>query len=229
MALGRKQSVHTYSSASGSQEYLFDVIVDAQGLVSVRNIRTPNGGLCDPYTGLPQVVTGDMKVATELVALLMLETEVTSGNLSFRGETSLPAVIAGGLLNNTNYHVVFTTPDGTLLQAEAKTTTGFTVTAAAAYGTLLNPKPVSWSVIVKAAQTSDLSGVLTISNADGGSKAVVFATPLTTTEYRVLLECRGFFDARVPTLTKLKTGFTIELGHVPPAATSVDVGYDVFV
>ena len=229
MALSRIQSVHTYSSSSGSQEYLFDVVVDAQGLVSVRNIRTPNGGICDPYTALPSAVTDDMKTATELVLLLQSETEITSGNLSFQGETSLPAVIAPGLLNNTNYRVVFTTPDGTLLEAAAKTITGFTATAAAAYGTVANPKVVSWSVLVKTGQTSDLSGVLTIADTDAGSKAIVFATPLGTTAYRVLLEPRGFFDAHVPTATKLKTGFTIELGHVPPVGTSVDVGYDVFV
>ena len=229
MALSRKQSVHTYSSASGSQEYLFDVVVDAQGIVSVRNIRTPTGPLCGSLTTIPQAVMDDMKVATELATLLQLETEVTSGNLSFEGTTTLPVVIAGGLLNNTNYRVVFTTPDGTVLEAVAKTITGFTATAATVYGTALNPKVVSWSVLVKTGQTSDLSGVLTIADTDAGSKAVVFATPLATAAYRVLLEPRGFFDAHVPTITKLKTGFTIELGHVPPAATSVDVGYDVFV
>jgi hypothetical protein len=52
---------------------------------------------------------------------------------------------------------------------------------------------------------------------------------MSTVNYRVLLEPRGFFDARVPTATKLKTGFIVELGHVPPAGESVDIGYDVFV
>lgn len=229
MALTRQQSVHTYSSASGSQEYLFDVVVDAQGIVSVRNIRTPTGPLCGSLTTIPQAVMDDMKVATELATLLQLETEVDSGNVVFTGQTTQAVVIPGGTLNNTNYRVVFTTPDGTLLTAEAKTITGFTATAATLYGSVGSPKTVGYSVLVKTAQTSDLSGVLTIADTDAGSKAVVFTTPLATANYRVLLEPRGFFDAHVPTLTKLKTGFTIELGHVPPAATSVDVGYDVFV
>ena len=229
MALTRQQSVHTYSSSSGGQTYTFDVVVDAQGVVSVRNIRTPLGGICDPYTALPQVVMDDIKSATELVSLLQLETEVDSGNVVFTGQTTQAVVIPAGVLNNTNYRVVFTTPDGTILTAEGKTTTGFTATAAAVYGDPADPKTVGYSVLVKTAQTSDLSGVVTITNADGGSFSVVFTTPLTTADYRVLLEPRGFFDAHVPEATKLTTGFTIELGHVPAVGADVDVGYDVFV
>jgi len=229
MALTRQQSVHTYASASGSQTYQFDVVVDAQGIVSVRNIRTPLGPLCGPLTELPQIVMDDMNTAIELAALLQLETEVDSGNVVFTGQTSRPVVIPGGTLNNTNYRVVFTTPDGTLLEATAKTITGFTATAASLYGSVGTPLTVGYSVLVKTAQTSDLSGVLTIADTDAGSKAIVFTTPLATINYRVLLEARGFFDAHVPTVTKLTTGFTIELGHVPPAGETVDVGYDVFV
>jgi hypothetical protein len=229
VALTREQSVHTYSSASGGNTYYFDVVVDAAGLVSVRNIRTPLGPLCGATTTLPQTVMDDMAIAIEIVALLQLESEVDSGTVVFSGETSRPVVIPGGTLNNTNYRVVYTTPDATVLQTISKTITGFTAEAATAYGTALVPITVSYSVLVKTAQTSDLSGVITIADTDAGSKAIVFAVPLTTDQYRVLLEPRGFFDAHVPTVTKLKTGFTVELGHVPPPATSVDVGYDVFV
>jgi hypothetical protein len=228
VALTRQQSVHTYKSSSGGVSYYFDVVVDAMGLVSVRNIRVPTGQL-DAYTPLPQVVTDDIKAATELVTLLQLETEVDSGTVTFTGQTSRPVVIPGGVLNNTNYRVVYTTPDGTVLQTEDKTITGFNVVAATTYGSVPAPKVVAYSVLVKTAQTSDLSGVMTIADTDGGSKAIVFATPMSTANYRVLLEPRGFFDAHVPTALKTKLGFTIELGHVPPVGESVDVGYDVFV
>lgn len=229
MALTRIQSVHTYSSASGGVAYYFDVVVDAQGIVSVRNIRTPVGSFCDGMTALPQTVMDDMQAATELVTLLQLETEVDAGSVVFTGQTTQAVVIPGGTLNNTNYRVVFTTPDGTVLEATAKTITGFTATAATVYGTPAAPKTVGYSVLVKTAQTSDLSGVLTIADTDAGSKAVVFTTALSTAAYRVVLEPRGFFDVHVPTATKLKSGFTIELGHVPEPGGSVDVGYDVFV
>lgn len=227
MALTRQQSVHTYRSSSGNQTFTFEVVVDAQGLVSVRNIRTPLGPISDNNTAVPQTVTDDIKAATELVTLLQLETEVDSGSVTFTGETSQAAVIPGGVLNNTSYRVVLTPPDGVILTTEDKTTTGFNVVAGSAYGTVPVPKVVDYSVLVKTAQTSDLSGVMTIADTDAGSKTLTFATPMSTTNYRVLLEPRGFFDARVSSRTKL--GFTIELGHVPPAGESVDVGYDVFV
>lgn len=227
MALTRQQSVHTYRSSSGSQTYLFDVVVDAQGLVSVRNIRGPLGLIGDSYTALPQVVTDDIKTATELVSLLQLETEIDSGTVTFTGQTERPVVIPGGVLNNTNYRVVYTPPDGVVLTTEDKTTTGFDVVAASAYGTVPLPKVVAYSVLAKTAQTSDLSGVMTLADTDAGSKALVFSTPMTTADYRVLLEARGFFGAWVS--SKTKTGFTISLGHVPPVGSSVDVGYDVFV
>lgn len=229
MALSRRQSVHTYSSASGGQEYLFDVVVDMQGVVNVRNIRSPYGLIQDSRTQLPQAVVDDMNQAVEVVGLITQESEADAGNVVFSGQTSQPVVIPAGVLNNTNYRVVLTVPDSTVLEATAKTTTGFTVTASTTYGTVADPKVVGYSVLVKTAQNSDLSGVLNIADTDGGSKAVTFATPLASDAYRVVLEPRGFFDAHVPTITKLKTGFTIELGHVPSVGTSVDVGYDVFV
>ena len=229
MALTRQQSVHTYRSSSGGQSYYFDVVVDAQWLVSVRNIRTPTGSISDGNTALPQVVTDDIKAATELVTLLQLETEVDSGNISFAGDVTRDVVIPGGVLNNINYRVFYTTPDGAVLQTTGKTTTGFTAEAASVYGTVLVPKVVAYSVLVKTAQTSDLSGVMTIADTDGGFKALVFTTPMATANYRVVLEPRGFFDAHVPVTLKTKLGFTIELGHVPPVGESVDVGYDVFV
>lgn len=229
MPLTRRQSVHSYSSSSGGQTYTFDVVVDAQGVVSVRNIRTPLGGICDPFTSLPQAVMNDVKSAIELVGLLQQMTEVDSGNVVFSGQTSQAVVIPGGVLNNTNYYVVFTTPDGTILTAEGKTTTGFTATAATTYGTVAAPRTVGYSVLVKTGQTSDLSGVVTVTNADAGQVAVVFTTPLSTADYRVLLEPRGFFTAYVPDSLKLRTGFTIRVGHVPAVGDDVDVGYNLFV
>jgi hypothetical protein len=226
VSLTRQQSVHTYRSSSGGQSYFFDVVVDAQGLVSVKNIRGPRG-LLDAGTAVPQTVTDDIKTATELVVLLQTESEVSSGTLTFTGETSQPGVIAGGVLNNTNYRVVYTTSDGVVLTTEDQTTTGFNAVVATAYGTPTAPKVVTYSVLVKTAQTSDLSGTMNIADTDGGSKTLTFTTPMSTASYRVLLTPLGFFNARVS--AQSKTGFTIELGHVPPAGQSVDVGYDVFV
>ena len=229
MALTRTQSVHYYTSSSGGYSYTFEVVIDSSDEISVRNIQTPLGGICDSSTTLPETVLADINAAMELVELLQDETEVDSGTITFDGSTEEAVVIPAGTLNNTNYRVYFTTSDGTVVTAESKTTTGFTATVASAYGSVANPETVTYSVLVKTAQTSDLSGEVTITNADAGEYQVTFTTPLDTANYRVLLEPQGFFQAYVPEATKLKTGFVIELGYVPAAGEDATVGYDVFV
>lgn len=227
MALTLRQSVHTYSSSSGGQEYLFDVIVDGQGLVSVRNIRSPNGLIQDTYTSVPQVVVDDMTDAVAIVKTLALEAEVDSGQIVFDGDTEVDVVIPGGVLNNTNYRVEFTPPDAIRIIATNKTITGFTAEAASAYGTLAAPKTVGYSVLVATVQASTLSGVVSLVPADNGQKTVTFAQALATDAYRVVLEERGFFDARI--LSQTKKGFTVQIGHTLPVGGQADIGYDVFV
>lgn len=227
MALARIQSVFTFSSSSGGQTYLFDVVVDAQGLVGVRNIRSPLGLIQDPNTQVPQIVVDDMNDAVEAVEVITGETEVDSGVVVFTGQTSNPVVIPGGVLNNTNYRVVYTPPDATLFRTTDKTITGFTAETATTYGTVPDPKTVAYSVLAATAGASTLSGEVTIVFADAGQVDVVFTSALATAAYRVVLSEGDFFDARV--LSQSKTGFTIQIAHTLGAADTAVVGYDVFV
>lgn len=227
MALALRQSVHTYSSSSGGVEYLFDVIVDGQGLVSVRNVKSPNGLIQDPYTSVPQSVVDDMNDAVGAVKTLASESEVASGQVIFNGVTEVDVVLPVGVLNNASYRVVFTPPDVIRIIATGKTAAGFTAEAAATYGTVAVPKTVGYSVLVAAAQQSTLSGIVTLAPADNGQKKVTFATALATDAYRVVLEELGFFDARV--LSQTKSGFTVQIGHTLPVGGTADIGYDVFV
>ena len=71
------------------------------------------------------------------------------------------------------------------------------------------------------AVTSAINGTLTFANET--SKSVVFATPLTTTSYRVQLDTSDFVVLRVT--GKSMTGFTVEAS----AAFTGTVGYDVFI
>ena len=79
MSLARMQSVTTFSSSSGGRSYYFDVAVDAQGLVQVRNIRSPNGPI-DALNGIPSAVMDDMDDAREIVLQMLAsgETKVIS-------------------------------------------------------------------------------------------------------------------------------------------------------
>ena len=227
MALSRTQAVFTYSSASGGQSYYFDVVVDAQGLLSVRNLRSPLGLIQDTLTSLPDSVVSDISDAKGIVTQQLSETTADSGQIVFAGDTVKDVAIAGGILNNTNYRVVYTTPDGTVLRTENKTITGFQAVAATAYGTVPVPITVSYVVLVKTQQASVTSGVLTFVPADAGIKRVTFSTVFATADYRIVLTPSGFFTARI--IDQLKTGFGVQLGYTLQAGESVTVGYDVFV
>ena len=226
MALSRQQSVFTYVSSSGGDSYYFDIVVDAQGTVAVRNIRSPRGVL-DSSTSIPSFVLDDIDRAKNIVQQLVAETQVDSGSLVFEGQTSRSAVIASGILNNTSFRVAYTTPDGTVLMTENETTLGFDAVAPTAYGTVAAPITVGYVVFVATQQASTTGGVLTLTDADGYSQAVVFATAFESADYRVILSEVGFFKARVT--NKTKTGFTLELPFSVATGQTVEVGYDVFV
>jgi len=68
---------------------------------------------------------------------------------------------------------------------------------------------------------------LTFQDFDMGQKTVTFATPFTTTNYRVILTPDNFYVARV--INKTKTGFTVELGYTLVTGDTAEVGFDVFV
>jgi len=227
MALTRQQSVVTFSTNSGGQEYLFDVLVDSFGAVSVRNVRSPLGLIMDPYTTMPNIVVTDMQEAKLMVAQLMSETTVTSGTITFAGETSQTQAIASGLLNNTNYRVAYTTTDGMLLNTTGQTTTAFTVNAASAYGTVAVPITVDYTILVATQQTSGYSGTASIIQADAGASTVTFPTAMVTENYSVVLSPNGFMPVYLS--AKSKTGFTIQLGYTMEVGETATVGFDVFV
>lgn len=226
MAMTRRQALFTYSSASGGSEYLFDVAVDAQGLVSVRNIRGPRGLVQDSMTGVPASVVADMSDAKGIVTQIMAESIADAGDVAFAGDTSKDVVIPDGVLNTVNYRVAYTTVDGIAVATENKTTTGFTVVVGSAYGTVDVPKIIGYTVFVATQQSSASSGTLTFTSADNSVKTVIFGASFTTEGYHVALNPNGFFPVMVA--SKRKNGFTVQLGYTLMANESVTVGYDVF-
>lgn len=71
--------------------------------------------------------------------------------------------------------------------------------------------------------SSAVNGILVFSGET--SKPVVFSSPFANTNYRVVFSVEDFIVPRVPEVTKLTTGFTVELG----VTYTGNVGYDVFV
>lgn len=223
MALSRLQSVYTYQSSEGGETFKFDIVIDAQSLVSVRNIRGPRGLITDSITQVPSAVAQDILDAIALVQLLTAESTVVSGTVYFSGQTSRAVTIAPGTLNNTNYRVYVTSPDGTILRVENKLTSGFSIVASSTYGSAGDVKAVTWTVFVTTAQTSAFGGVLTF-NAGQVTRSVAFPTAAASDDYRVLLEPSDFFMAKV--VNKTKAGFDVTISF-DPAPGSVTVGYDV--
>lgn len=223
MALTRLQSVFTYQSSSGGQSYVYDIVTDAQSLVSVRNIRGPRGLITDSVQAVPATVAQDILDAMSVVELLVAESTTLSGTENFSGQTSRSVVIAAGVLNNTNYRVVTTSPDGTPLRIENKTTTGFDIVASSAYGEAGDVRAVAWGLLVSTVQASAFGGVLTY-NAGDTTQSVTFPSAAATDEYRVLLEESDFFYAKVINQTTL--GFDVVISFDPDPG-SVTVGYDV--
>jgi len=227
MALSQVLSLTTFSSSSGGLNYYFDVAVDALGQISIRNVRTPLGLIRDPVTGVPQSVINDMRTAESVVQQTSTETQVETGTLSFNGVTSVAGAIPAGVVNNTNYRVVYTTPDGTYLYTDSKTTISFEAVAPYTYGTVLTPILVPYVILVATQQASTTSGLLTFTAADAGTKTVTFTQAMTTAAYHVVLTPSNFFSAKVTNQTK--TGFSVVINYSMAAAESETVGYDVFV
>lgn len=227
MSLVRQQSLYTFASSSGGQTYLFDIAVDTDGLVSVRNIRGPHGLISDSMTEVPSTVMDDINAAWGMVTQWNIEGQVANGVTTFTGQTYRDVTIAAGVLNNTNYRVVYTPSDGMTLYTENKTTTGFRAVVGTTYGTGLYPKDVPYVVLTTSAQGSTSGGTLTFVAADSGIKQVTFGTAFSTLDYRVVLSPDGFFGAKV--INQLKTGFQVQLGYTLLVSDTVTVGYDVFV
>lgn len=227
MSSSRLQSVFTYRTVIGKSIYQYDIVVDMTGAMSARNIRGPKGLIADSSTAIPNEVLLDIQDALEAVALTVSANIVDSGTLSFEEDTEMSVSIATGLLNNTNYRVVYTAPNGLVLRTEAKTTTGFTAVAPTVVGTGDDPVEVDYAVMTSTVASSDLGGLLTFTAAHNGSKTVTFIAPLPTDAYRVLLSPSDFFPVKVT--NKTKAGFTVVLGHSLGEDDTVTVGYDVVV
>jgi len=224
MALSRDLSVHTYRSSSGGQTYSFDIVVDLLGKKSVRNIRSPRGLITDSMTNVPQVVVDDINAALDIVTVQMTEAVVSTGSVIFDGDTSRP--VSGLSMTTTNYRVVVTSPDGTPMVVENKTTSGFDIVAPSTYGSVEDPLDVDWVVLVATAPSASLSGTVSFGPSDSSLKTITFPSALSTTSYRVVLTPNGFFPAQVQ--NKTRSGFTLNIGIGLAVGQTVSVGYDVF-
>ena len=136
MAYQRTTFDFSYRSGVSPQFYYFTVSLDQAGLISVKNIQSPQGRIIDSQTSLPQSVTDDITAAIAQVENLVAQTSAVNGQLTFTAETSKTVTFATPFVG-TGYRVVFSTTDFIPVRVTSKLTTGFTVSVGVLYtGTL---------------------------------------------------------------------------------------------
>lgn len=132
MAYQRTTFEFSYRSGVSPQFYYFTVCLDQAGLISVKDIQSPQGRIIDSQTSLPQSVTDDITAAIAQVENLVAQTSAVNGQLTFAGETSKTVTFVTPFVG-TGYRVVFSTTDFIPVRVTSKTTTGFTVSVGVTY------------------------------------------------------------------------------------------------
>jgi len=122
----------TYQSGVSSEAYYFTIVVDQNDRVSVRNIQSPYGLIIDSMTSVPSSVVDDINDAISQVEDLMSATSAINGTLTFSAEGSKDVTFSTAL-SSTSYRVQLTADTFVPLRITNKTTTGFTVQAAAVF------------------------------------------------------------------------------------------------
>lgn len=118
----------TYTSGTGQQQYRFTVVVDQNGVSSVRDVRSPFGLIMDTMTRLPQTVVDDIQAAMAQVEALLSLTSAVNGELTFATETS-KSITFSTPMASTNYRVHLSPSDFIPVRVTNKLVTGFTVEA----------------------------------------------------------------------------------------------------
>ena len=132
MAYQRTNFDFTYRSGVSPNYYYFTISLDQSGLISVKNIESPQGRIVDSQTSVPQSVTDDIQSAIAQVENFVAQTSAVNGQLTFAGETTKTVTFVTPFAG-TGYRVVFSTQDFIPVRVINKLTTGFTVSVGVTY------------------------------------------------------------------------------------------------
>lgn len=120
----------TYTSGLGRNQYRYTIVVDQSGVVSFRDITSPNGLVMDSMTRVPQTVVNDINTSMAQVEDLLSMTSTINGTLVFSSEAEKSVTFATPL-TGTSYRVLLSSSVLSPLRITNKLTTGFTVQAGA--------------------------------------------------------------------------------------------------
>ena len=132
MAYQRTNFDFTYRSGVSPNYYYFTISLDQSGLISVKNIESPQGRIVDSQTSVPQSVTDDIQSAIQQVENFVAQTSAVNGQLTFTAETTKTVTFVTPFAG-TSYRVVFSVQDFVPVRVTNKLTTGFTVSVGVTY------------------------------------------------------------------------------------------------
>jgi len=108
-----------------SPSWMFTIVVNQDGTCGVRDIKSPNGLLCNSMLQVPGEVLDEINAAKADVENILAQSSAVNGTLTYTAEISQSIVFATPFAN-TNYRV-YATPVGQFVdwRVTNKTTTGF--------------------------------------------------------------------------------------------------------
>lgn len=124
-----KESAFSYRVSSGDPckgSWCFTVVVNQNGKVGLRNIKSPTGSLCNSGTQIPESVLDAIDMAKEQVQNILAQTSAINGTLTFTDQIS-QSIVFTTPFTNTDYRVYVTLEDFIDYRITNKTTTGFDI------------------------------------------------------------------------------------------------------
>lgn len=104
----------------------FTLVVNQDGRIGVRGIKSPFGSICDSTSQIPEAVLQAITDSKEEVQDILAQTSALNGTLSFVDQTSTSIVFVVPF-TNTSYRVYVSLGDFIDYRITNKTTTGFTI------------------------------------------------------------------------------------------------------
>jgi hypothetical protein len=130
MALALVLSEFSYTSGSAADQFLFTVVSDSLGNLSVRDIQNAYGKVVSPYTRIPQSVEDDIHSAISQVEAIMAATSAVNGTLTFTDSHEETFTFTEAM-TSAGYRVQVSSDAFVPLRISAQSTTTFTVQAGA--------------------------------------------------------------------------------------------------
>lgn len=121
---------------------MFTVVVNQNGKLGVRDLKSPYGGICNSTMQIPESVLNAIETAKEQVQNIVAQTSAINGTLNFVDQFSQSVVFSTPFVD-TSYRVYVTLEDFLSYRITNKTTTGFDIEIGTTY-----TGPVQYDVFV---------------------------------------------------------------------------------